>query len=242
MASDSSQREGWFRWAGLGASLVVAAGAVSAQPATAPRSNIYSCVDASGKTLRSDRPIAECSTKVQKILNPDGSTRSLLPPTPTSEERAEAEARERELQARESEQKELARRDRNLVSLFPDVQKHNAARAKALDDVRNAVRASEARIVLLNNERKPLLEERAFYENKPLPTKLRTSLDANDASLQATQALIQNQQSEVIRINAFYDVQLQRLKKLWAGAPPGSLGPLGGNAVTTSSSVKPPQP
>jgi hypothetical protein len=38
--------------------------------------------------------------------------------------------------------------------------------------------------------------------------------------------LIQNQQAEIVRINALFDTELARLKQLWAGAPPGSMGAL----------------
>jgi hypothetical protein len=117
------------------------------------------------------------------------------------------------------------RRDRNLVARFPNEPAHNKARENALDDVRNSVRVSQERIALLNAERKPLLNESEFYVNKPLPSKLKSALDANDASLDAQKSLIQNQQAEVIRINALYDAELARLRKLWAGAPAGSLGP-----------------
>jgi hypothetical protein len=58
--------------------------------------------------------------------------------------------------------------------------------------------------------------------------KLRSAIDANDASLAAQQTALQNQQAEVGRINALYDEELVRLKKLWAGAPAGSLGPASG--------------
>ena len=44
---------------------------------------------------------------------------------------------------------------------------------------------------------------------------------------------MQNQQTEIVRINALYDAELARLKKLWGGAPAGSLGPLPGPQVTT---------
>ena len=70
------------------------------------------------------------------------------------------------------------------------------------------------------------MDEAEFYIGKPLPTKLRTQLDANDAATDAQRSLIQNQQAEIIRVNALYDAELQRLKKLWGGAQPGTLGTL----------------
>ena len=104
---------------------------------------IYSCVDANGKKLTSDRPIPECASRDQRVLNPDGSVKKVLPPTPTAEEYSEQEAREREAAAERAAMQDAVRRDRNLVVRFPNEAAHNKARAKALDDTRNAVRVSE---------------------------------------------------------------------------------------------------
>jgi hypothetical protein len=56
-----------------------------------------------------------------------------------------------------------------------------------------------------------------------LPFKLKQQLDANEAATQAQRELVENQKVELVRVNKLYDVELARLKKLWAGAPPGSL-------------------
>jgi hypothetical protein len=192
--------------------------------AAAPPRPIFSC-EVNGKKLTSDRPIPDCSNRDQRLLNPDGSVKGIVPPTPTADERAAIEAREREANAERVAKMDAIRRDRNLVARFPNEPAHNKARENALDDVRNSVRVSQERIALLNAERKPLLNESEFYVNKPLPSKLKSALDANDASLDAQKSLIQNQQAEVIRINALYDAELARLRKLWAGAPAGWRGP-----------------
>src|SRR5687768_6154802 len=81
---------------------------------------IYSCVDANGKKLTSDRPIAECATREQRVLNPDGSVRRILPPTLTADERAEQEARERQQAAERAQLQDAIRRDRNLMVRFPN--------------------------------------------------------------------------------------------------------------------------
>jgi len=187
---------------------------------------IYACTDANGKKLTSDRPIAECANRDQKLLNSDGSVRKVVPPTPTADERAEAEAAERRAAAERAAQQDAIRRDRNLMLRFPNEAAHRRAREAALDDVRKAVRTSEERIKLLAVERKPLLDEAEFYVNRPLPAKLRQALDANDAAVEAQRTLVQNQQSEVVRINSLFDVELERLKRLWGGAVPGSMGVL----------------
>ena len=67
--------------------------------------------------------------------------------------------------------------------------------------------------------------EAEFYIGKPMPAKLRRLIDASDAARVAQEAAIANQTLEKARVNRRYDVELARLKKLWAGAAAGSLGP-----------------
>jgi hypothetical protein len=113
---------------------------------------------------------------------------------------------------------------------FPDEAAHRKAREKALDDGRLSAKNSGTRIAMLLEERKKLDEEKEFYENervkKPLPTMLKQKIDANEAALEAQRSVSQNAQAELARINSNYDAELLRLKKLWGGAPAGSLGPL----------------
>jgi hypothetical protein len=208
--------------------LVTAAFAASnAALAAGPSSgnaSIYTCVDTSGKKLTSDRPIAECSGREQRELNSDGSVRRIVPPTATAEERAANEARERAEIADRVARQDAIRRDRNLLMRFPNEAVHRKARNAALDDARKSVNASEVRIAALAKERKPLVDEAEFYAGRPMPVKLKNQIDANDTAADAQHTLLQNQQAEMVRINQMYDAELDRLRRLWAGAQPGSLG------------------
>jgi hypothetical protein len=187
---------------------------------------IYSCVDSNGKKVTSDRPIPECNSRDQRVLNSDGSVNRVMPPVPTADERTEIEARERDVLADRALKQEAIRRDRNLLARFPNEAAHRKARETALEDVRKSLRVSETRLAALAVERKPLMDETEFYVGKQLPLKLKTQLDANDATLEAQRALFQNQQQELDRINKRYDDELDRLRKLWSGAQPGSIGML----------------
>ena len=198
------------------------------QPATKP--GIYSCTDASGKKFTSDRPLVECSAREQRELNADGSVKRVVPPVMTSDERSDYEARQREEATRFAERQEAGRRDRNLLARFPNEEAHRKAREAALDDVRKALKQSEVRLSALAVERKPLTDESEFYVGKALPFKLKLALDANDASVDAQKTLQQNQKLEFARIETRYDAELDRLRKLWAGAQPGSMGVITGSA------------
>ena len=193
------------------------------KPGTA---NIYTCIDASGKRLTADRPIRDCMAREQQLLNRDGSVRARIPPSMTAEERADFDARERKLAEQRNALADAGRRDRNLVNRYPDEAAHQRAREAALDTVRTATQASEKRLKELATERRPLVSEAEFYDGYQLPPKLRQALDANDAAAEAQRDASRNQEAEIGRVMRLYDAELNRLRRLWAGAAPGSLGPL----------------
>jgi len=160
------------------------------------------------------------------VLNKDGSLRMIMPPSLTADERAAMEEAEKRKQQERIAKQDAIRRDRNLVARYPNEETHGKAREASLEPVLHAIESSERRIVELEKERKPLLAEAEFYEGKALPPKLKRQMESVDVSIQAQRATVATQQSEVSRINANYDAELARLKKLWGGAEPGSLGPL----------------
>lgn len=227
------------------APLLVASHAAWAQmtPPAKGGANIFSCTDANGKRLTSDRPIPECVAREQRVLNADGSVKRVLPPTLTAAERAEAEAREVEAAAERVAKQDTIRRDRSLMQRYPSEAAHRRARDAALEIVRSSMRISEARIKTLTAERKPLQDETQFYAGKQVPAKLKSQIDANDAALSAQRSLMQDQEAEVGRIDGLFDTELARLKKLWAGAPPGSLdnptAPAGASIAAAAPSTKP---
>ena len=202
----------------------IAATGLCAVSVNSVAANIYSC-EVSGRKVTSDRPITNCD-RDQRILNPDGSARGRLAPSMPADAQAEAEARERATALERANRQETIRRDRNLLMRFPNEAKHRTAREAALDDVRKALKVSQTRLELLAKERKPLLDDAEFYIGKQLPGRLKQQLDANEAAADAQRALVQNQEGEIVRINTLYDAEQERLRKLWSGAQPGSMGTL----------------
>jgi hypothetical protein len=199
--------------------------------------NIFSCITADGRKLTSDRPIPECMAREQRVHNRDGSVRDVYPPSLTADERAEKEARERAVQAERLAQQDAIRRDRNLAARYRDEATHGKAREAALDTVRMAMKNSESRMRELAAERKPLEIEAEFYNGKRMPAKLKQQLESNEVATEAQRSAIHNQEAELERINKLYDAELGRLKKLWAGAPPGSLGPLAPARAASDAAV-----
>lgn len=222
-----------LRHRGTIAAILAGSLGLSSSASAAPSEGIFTCVDAQGRKLTSDRLIAECTGREQRVLNRDGSVQRIVPPTMTADERAEFEAREGRRIVEQKAQQEAVRRDRNLMQRFPNEAAHQKAREAALDDMRQAVQNSEARFKVLASERKPLMDEAEFYAGKQPPARLKQQLDANDAATAAQRSLVQTQQAEIERINALYDTELARLRRLWSGAPPGAL--VNGSAAPRSA-------
>lgn len=183
---------------------------------------IFTCVSAAGKTLTSDRLIADCIGREQRVLNPDGSLSRIIQPTLTAEERAQLEEREAAAAQVRAARAEAVRRDRSLLTRYPNPTAHTRARESTLDSVRKLLAASQVRLKSLEEERKPLLADAEFYVGKSLPPKLKGQLDANEVSTAGQRAQIEAQNLEIARVNQRYDEELVRLKKLWAGAAPGT--------------------
>jgi hypothetical protein len=194
-------------------------GATSALAAPA----IYSCDDGKGHKLTSDRPIQECLDREQRLLNKDGSHRETVPPRMTADEQAAYEDMQRLKASQEAARKDAVRRDRNLMLRFPNEAAHNKGRVAALDDLRKAIAISEKRVAELQADRKGLMTEAEFFKGKNMPFKLRSRIEDNEATQQAQRDIILNQKAEMVRINALYDAELARLRRLWAGAPLGSV-------------------
>ena len=218
---------------------VTAAGSVDAAPSA---DQVFTCVTANGRKLTSDRLIGECMDREQRVLARDGTLVRIVPPTLTADERAEKDARERKANLEKEAKAEAVRRDRNLMQRYPNEQSHQWAREAALADVRAATQLSEQRQQELSAERKPLLDEAEFYKGKALPAKLRQQLDANEAAAFAQRDAQSNQKAELDRVNKLFDTELARLKRLWAGAAPGSIGPATAEAASAANPSPPAKP
>lgn len=192
-----------------------------AQPATGASGGIYSCIDAQGKRLSADRPIAECVDREQRELSGSGATRRVVGPTLSVNEREAKEAREREAAATRQRALETVRRDRALLARYPDKVTHDANRRAALAPMQNVIDAATQRLVELAQERKSLEEEMEFFRKDPsrAPAQLRRRIESNTQGVKHQQQAIADQTAERGRINAHFDEELARLQQLWRAQP-----------------------
>ena len=181
---------------------------------------IYTCVDAKGKRWTSDRYIAECTDREQKLVGPTGTLRAVVPPTLTAKEREEKDLADKKLAQDAQKRNEEKRLQRALLSRYPNRASHDLDRSKALQSVDDSARLAQLAIEDLQKQRAELAKEAEFYKKDPakMSAKLRRQLEENDNAIAAQQRFVANQDEERKRVNARFDDELVALKKLWVPA------------------------
>lgn len=207
----------------LGAGVLLAvAGSASLAQTPAPVAGIYTCIDAQGRKLTSDRPIPECNDREQQILNPSGTVKSKVGPSLTAREKAELEQKEK----REAEERarlvEERRRDRALLTRYPTRVVHDKERADALAQIDVVIKAANNRLKELAMQRVTIDAEMEFYKKDPnkAPAYVRRQIEENTHSQSVQKQFLMDQNTEIRRVNVRFDDELVRLRQLWATTVP----------------------
>ena len=190
--------------------------------ASLPASGVYTCVDAKGRRLTADRPIPECIDREQKILNPSGTVLTKIGPTLTAQEAAELEKKEKLQIEERNRTADEKRRDRALLTRYPNKAVHDQERQEALAQIAVVIQAAKNRLDELSKQRVAIDDEMEFYKKDPnkAPAYLKRQLDENIQSQAVQKRFIGEQESEIRRVNARFDDELVRLRQLWTLVTP----------------------
>lgn len=179
---------------------------------------IFTCVDAKGRRLTSDRPIVECIDREQRELTPGGILRRKIGPSLTADERAAEEEKLRQTVEERNRLAEEKRRDRALLTRYPDKASHDKERNTALAQADALIATANQHAQELIKERKRLDLELEFFRNDPskVPPRLKRQIEENADSIEAQKRFVLAHEEEKKRINARFDEELVKLQHLWA--------------------------
>jgi hypothetical protein len=179
---------------------------------------IYTCVDSKGRRLTADRPIPDCIDREQAEISPMGGVLRKIGPSLTAAERAAEDEKARKLAEDRNRQLEEKRRDRALLTRYPERSVHDNERAAALATADGVIATALKRSTELGVERKKLGSELEFFRGdlSKAPPKLRQQIQENEEQIAVQKRFVANQEAEKQRINTRYDEELVRLKALWA--------------------------
>jgi hypothetical protein len=179
------------------------------------QTSLFVCKTKGGHTYSGPFRPPECPPDVPiRELNPDGSTKRIIPPVETPEQRGkreEAETKQRELEKRGEAQR---RNDRRLLQSYETEDDIEKARGRALADPMRQIERAKQRSKELDADRKRLSEEAEFYTKRKLPEHLQRSLDDNAEQRAAQDRAIQAAKAEMEGINDRFDEDLRRFREL----------------------------
>jgi hypothetical protein len=189
---------------------------------------IFTCVDAKGRRLTADRPIAECMDREQKELNATGTVKRKIGPVLTADERAAEEEKNRKALEERNRVAEEKKRERALLIRYPDQRAHDKERLAALAVADEGIALARKNLDELAVQQRKLETELEFYQSNPskVPGRLRRQVEENNEHVESQKRYIVNQDKEKLRINARFDDELGKLKQLWAqrGTPVTAVG------------------
>ena len=189
--------------------------------------SIYTCTDAKGRKITSDRPVADCADRPQQELTSQGTVKRVMGPTLTAQERAAVDEKDKAATALRLQALEEKRRNRAILARFPNQASHDRERGEALAMVDEVIKATAKRSVELGEQRAGINADFEFYkkDTSKAPAALKRRLDENNSGIAIQQRFIADQDIEKRRINQRFDEELARLKMLWAmaSAPVSSL-------------------
>ena len=181
------------------------------------QARIYTCKDANGKTITSDRPLPECVGREGRVLSPQGATVKKIEAPPTPEQIAAREAEERKKKEEDERQREQMRKDKALLNTYSGLDDIESKRQRALAQVEREARESERRISLLERQASENRAEAEFYKKKTLPPDLKRRVDENEAALRAEKLLFASKKAEVSQVNVKFDEDRKRYVELTGG-------------------------
>ena len=182
---------------------------------------IYTCKDASGKTITSDRPLPECQGREGRVLSKTGTTVQTIEAPLTDDQRAAREAEEEKKKEAAVVRAEQLRRDKALLSTYQNLDDLESKRQRALLQVEREMRESEKRMGVLEKVEQENKQEQEFYKRKQMPVELKRRVDENEGALRAEKLLLASKKGEIVQVNQKFDDDKRRFTELTVGPGKG---------------------
>lgn len=191
-----------------GSAAVLVCGLLLAQPAMAR----ITCCDVDGKRFCGDPTPPQCLNKAKKVFD-RGVAKEIDAPL-TAEQRAAREAEETRKKEEERKAAEQERRDRALMASYSSAKEIDAARKRAITEIRRNADQAQNRLDAAQKKQKKLEQEKEFYQKKPLPAALQAQIEDNEAEIAAQEKALQDKDADIAAANARFDADKERYQRL----------------------------
>lgn len=173
----------------------------------------YCCEDDKGHKTCGDVLPPQCYNKAYRIISKGNITKTVDAPL-SAEQKAQRDAQDKQRKLEEQADKDKVRRDRALMDTYANEQEIDAAMKRAVERVEVLIKDIQVRQNKLQERRKTLNAEAAFYTRSPMPAELRQSIKDNENELKISDEQIKTKRKEAEAVRARFEEDRQRFKEL----------------------------
>jgi hypothetical protein len=175
---------------------------------------IYSCKDGTGRTITSDRLMAECGDRAVRELSNTGVVKGEIPAPLNAEQKRQLQLQEEKRQAAAAALEQQRQQDRALLSRYRSESDIATSRRYYLGLSQDLIKRDQEWIADAEKQLKATQVETEFYKNKKLPAALRIKIDEANRAIQYGKEKMHEHQVEAAGINAKFDDTLKRYRDL----------------------------
>ncbi len=182
----------------------------------AAMAQIYVCKDASGRTITSDRPIAECANQPMRELDRNGVTRRQIPAPLTAQQRRERDALEEKQRIEAVALEERRLYDRALTTRYRNEADIDLSRKRAIELLDDQMRIDTN---ALTRESKELKLAQALPPDSAKPAAVaaaRKRLEDAMRVVESRLSSIEQRKADMDRTHLKFDAALKRFRELQA--------------------------
>lgn len=182
---------------------------------------ILVCTDAAGRTVVTDRHLAECDGRAVRELDRNGLTRREIAAPPSAAQKRQMQVAEEQRKAQHAARDAQRQSDRALQLSYPSEQHIELARQRAVEGVRELIRQDVAVLALAERRQQEAqaAAEQHLQQNQTVSPALQARLQWSAGRMAELQASIRSREAEIERLHARFDQTLRRYRELAAAAP-----------------------
>ncbi len=180
------------------------------------QAEIYTCKDAAGHTLTSDRPIPECADRAMFVRQNPGQSLREIPRPKTAEERRKADAEQEKQKIAEQLEDQRKREELYLLANFKSENDIEITRQRSLEVVKEKIRVGSEQIKAVDHLLAELqVEQRDSVKKSPAENaNLQSRANQLVMSIKNSRESVARYEGEKNLINTQYDDILNRYRDI----------------------------
>ena len=187
-----------------------------APSANAQARQMYRYENAEGNKVVAYQVPPEFVAQGYEILSPTGTLLEVVPPTLDPEEREDLDAAERRAMADAAEKERLRQWDESLLLRYSSIEDIEAARERALRDLRIRVSILKGKLRSLKQQVENYQASAADQERmgRSVDSEYLTAIEDLQGEIASTERAVNDRQDEIARVDASYDRDVERFSTL----------------------------